>query len=164
MNTSWKTRSKDNTYRHSEAAHAIIFKNHPRCETCETYERESVEEIWSWDPLSDFPEYCKKCRILLNKAKTDFYRDEISSCDSNQLFRTVAKTFRGSSLPTRPAGDDMNEMANSFANFFCSKISNIRNDLDNAPSKDLSGDVSDSCDSTVSVFAPATEDEVRKII
>ena len=65
--------------------------------------------------------------------------------------------------PTRPAGDDLNGIVNSFANFFSSKISNIRNDLDNAPSTDLSVDISDSCDSTFSMFAPATEDEVRKI-
>ena len=111
-----------------------------------------------------FQKDCKNHRKLLNKAKTDFYRDEIASCDSRQLFRKVANMSRGSSHPTRPAGDDMNEIANSFANFFSSKISNIRNDLDNAPSTDLSVDISDSCDSTFSIFAPATEDEVRKII
>lgn len=109
---------------------------------------------------------CKTYTRMLEQAKCDHYRSEISECNDRQLFRVVDKMSRpaAAAAPTLPSYDDAKSLANRFADFFRTKVKKLRDDLDKSSCPEISVDIRDTCDGEFGAFSEVSEDTVRKII
>jgi len=69
---------------------------------------------------------------LIDRAKTGHYKAAISECfgDQSRIFRFIAHLQNVRAKPTLPDHDDIADLCNVFNDFFVTKISNIRNNLD----------------------------------
>ena len=118
-----------------------------------------------------FRELCSIANQLNSQAKLDYYSSKITDCDHDQkAISAVSKKLLGSQnknqLPSHASSQDL---ANKFSDFFLKKIGNIRSSLSLAASADNTRDSSiprhdDATAVTLSMFEPATEEEVLAII
>jgi hypothetical protein len=117
-----------------------------------------------------YREQCKLVNRLLHKAKQDFYSDKIVSCgrDQKQLSRITKNLMGDSGEVTLPSYDSKADLAESFIEFFSSKIANIRSsitsDTDRQPPEDLCANETLFTGQPLTDFAPVSTDEVRKIL
>ena len=114
---------------------------------------------------SSYRKICDEYCLLLKDAKTNYYTELILNCegDSKKLFRVVNSLCKERSVNLLPPHTSPLQLADDFGDFFCSKISRIRDDI-----------VSSSVPSiNISVPSPVvkleslthlSEDTIRKII
>ena len=112
--------------------------------------------------------YRDQCNIyaeMVDKAKSNYHRQQIKDCDQKLLFRQVDKICSGGSEKVLPSYEDAEELANDFANFIEDKIRKVRNKLDNIPTSSTSPshDLHD-CSSSFSKFNRLSEEDIEGII
>ena len=132
--------------------------------------RRQLERKWMRSRLEvDRQEFCKQRRIvnkLVDKAKTAYYSAQVDDCkgDQGKLFKIVNTLLHKSKgrecvLPTRKSD---RELADKFSNYFYEKIQNIRGLF--GPSPDHSSVALEASLHPLSVFEPASEDEIKAVI
>ena len=88
--------------------------------------------------------------------------------DTSMIYRTISHYLDEDSSKTLPSGFDDLNLANMFADFFVGKVDNIRTDIDNDPSVDLSlrsaYHTTYSSNSQFSVFSPLSNQDIVKLI
>ena len=104
---------------------------------------------------------------IIEQAKTLYYSSKVEDCQSSKQLFSVCDHLSGrvksSALPnTHPS----HELPNIFSNFFTSKVSQIRVELDAKSSDCLEIDslINPKLSSSLGSFRPMSEDEIRKII
>ena len=115
-------------------------------------------------------EYKQQCQIvgeLLLQSKTRYYNKVIEENSGNQkrLFQIVRKLLHMKSETQYPSHSSLQNLANAFADYFSNKITQIRSDL-HVLRQTFSVDTQEEHGfaAGLSVFTPATEDEIGKII
>ncbi len=93
-------------------------------------ERRRLERTWQRSRSeSDRVAYraaCRRANALINSSRGDFFRKELNSCvDSRQRWTTVKRLLHSSS-PNKLFDSVDNDLCDRFANFFLSKIANLR--------------------------------------
>ena len=70
---------------------------------------------------------------LILDSKKNFYNDKIDSCagDQNKLFKIIDKIMHNYEEPQLPSHNSLDELVNKFADFFVTKISEIRKQMIN---------------------------------
>ena len=102
---------------------------------------------------------------IVVKAKTSFYSSEISNCsNSKQIFDISNKILGKSQNSPLPTHIPISQLPNSFCEFFISKVSKIRSDLDDLSLGTLSADTVTPCSHVFDHFIPVSEEDVRKTI
>lgn len=106
---------------------------------------------------------------MIYEAKTTYYRDKISNCtDQKQLFKIVESLLHQKGKAKLPSHNSKEQLAQKFNNFFVSKITKIRNDLDSESTDTVNQnsafDNEHDLTSYLEVFTPASEEEICKII
>ncbi|XP_072043096.1 uncharacterized protein [Amphiura filiformis] len=107
---------------------------------------------------------CNTYYRLLLAAKRNYHREQISGRNQQQLFKVVDTITNGKSEPTLPEHDNGKDLADKFADYFTSKVTNIENQLNQSPNNPVYAQVSESCHTQYVTFQPVTEEEVRKVI
>ena len=72
----------------------------------------------------------KTVSVVINCAKTEFYNDKLSNCDSKDMFKIVNELLNKNNR-SLPDCDSSKDLANQFCNFFTNKIEKIRGEVDN---------------------------------
>ena len=110
---------------------------------------------------------------MIYDAKAKYYRDKISSCsDQKELFKIVESLLHQKGKAKLPSHHSKEELAEDFNNFFISKITKIRDDLDSFSTTDnqIASTTADNKHNHANVtsclndFTPATEKEICEII
>ena len=97
--------------------------------------RKRLERKWvSTRLLCDREQYVHQCYVvnsLIVPLKSTYYTDTITEYSSDQriLFKTVGKLLQKSTNKRYPHSSDDTALANSFADFFTSKIDRIHHGL-----------------------------------
>ena len=97
--------------------------------------RKRLERKWvSTRLLCDREQYVHQCYVvnsLIESLKSTYYTDTINEYSSDQriLFKTVGKLLQKSTNKRYPPSSDDTAVANSFADFFTSKIDRIHHGL-----------------------------------
>ena len=74
---------------------------------------------------------------MIYDAKAKYYRDKISSCsDQKELFKIVESLLHQKGKAKLPSHHSKEELAEKFNNFFISKVTKIRDDLDSFSTTD----------------------------
>ena len=103
-----------------------------------------------------------KFRQSLKCARKEFVSKSILECDkdSKKLYKLALSLMGAMKENPLPECDTKEDLANQFAEFFITKIQNIRDKLDSLPVYDHK----DSSPPKLSKFEPLMEEEVRQII
>ena len=115
---------------------------------------------------------------LIKDAKTSHYRNEINQCsgDQGRLFKIISHLQNVKNKPTLPDYDSLQQLCNTFNEFFITKIFDIRSKLDNIPLANttdpvtttdlLDPDLSINCFAgvTLTKFSPVSSDELIRMI
>ena len=94
--------------------------------------RRSAERRWRKTTLTvhrqQYKQHCEEVKELVKKAKADFYVNKINECsgDQKQLFKIVDKLLGREKDHSLPRFIDAKLMAQTFNEFFVTKIANIR--------------------------------------
>ena len=127
-----------------------------------------LEHIWrkSCTQLnrSRYTKQCHFCNRLMNKAKSDFYRNMISNNSDNprQLWNCINRTLHRKASVSLPAHDSTNSLCNSFSKHFKDKITQIHASFPvSASSCNIDFPV---VHHPCTVFKPASLTEVAKLI
>ena len=97
--------------------------------------RKRLKRKWvSTRLLCDREQYVHQCHVvnsLIESLKSTYYTDTINEYSSDQriLFKTVGKLLQKSTNKRDPPSSDDTAVANSFADFFTSKIDRIHHGL-----------------------------------
>ena len=108
---------------------------------------------------------CSVVTNLINSQKSEYYTSVINehSGDQRVLFKTVNKLLQRSSVKRYPPSPDNISLANSFADFFTSKIDKIHCALtEKQVTMGPAPVISSECCAELSNFAEVNLDEVRK--
>ena len=138
-------------------------------------DRRSTEKMWRKSNLTVhkliYKEKCEIVKELIQKSKSKYFLSKITQCEGDQkkLFGIVDSLLgRGKpkQLPTRLGPL---ELAHAFNDFFVSKISTIRENLEvlEPSTSDISFDLSACLHpslQTMSEFSPCSDEEVKKLI
>ena len=135
----------------------------------ERSKRRRLEKLWKSHRTDEshtaYVEQRDYCVYLANAKMKSFYSGMIASTDNqNNLFKTVSKLWNKGKVKTLPenTGTDQ-DLANNFNNYFCDKITTIRDSFDDhCDHSELQFSTSSS--SSLDSFDPATLDELRKIV
>ena len=105
---------------------------------------------------------------LIDQAKADYYRQKIaeSAGDQSSLFKIVDSLLHRKAKQVFPANQSHDDLAKGFGEYFVSKISTIRQNLDEAGSNEPEGlpSVPKFMGAALDTFRPANNDEIRSII
>ena len=131
--------------------------------------RRRLERKWrSTRLLCDREQYVHQCYVvnnLIESLKSTYYTDIINEHSSDQriLFKTVGKLLQKSTNKRYPPSSDDTALANSFADFFTSKIDKIHHGLVERKISVGSSppDVKD-CGAEFCNFAEVTLEEIKK--
>ena len=104
----------------------------------------------------------------MNSKKT-FYNNKVEEASGNQksLFKIVDNMFHNVTEPLLPSHDSVDELVDRFANFFVTKIQNIRDNIQTVNSEinhDTDADLIEGNHALLTTFEPTNHDEVRKLI
>ena len=115
--------------------------------------------------VSLYRKICDEYCLLLKDAKTKYYNELIQGCegDSKKLFRAVNSLRKERSVNLIPPHTSQLQLADDFGEFFCSKISRIREDITSSSVPSINISVP-SPEVKLETFAHVSEDAVRKII
>ena len=116
--------------------------------------------------LCDREQYVNQCYVVINlieSLKSSYYTDIINehSSDQNILFKTVGKLLQKSTNKRYPPSSNDTALANSFADFFTSKIDEIHHGLVERKIRIGSSDVT-VCGAEFCNFAEVTQEEIKK--
>ncbi|XP_072022447.1 uncharacterized protein [Amphiura filiformis] len=78
-----------------------------------------------WLKSKQFKQQCIQYKDLLNKAKNEFHRSQITDSEPKDLFRVVDKLSSPKPEETLPSYDCPKALADSFAQFFVDKVKNF---------------------------------------
>ena len=117
----------------------------------------------------DYAQYEAQCHVvnnLLETSKQNFYREKINEHSGNQkeLFKVLNKLLNRKCEPQYPAHDSTEELANRFVEYFTSKITNIRNDIEQFQKQSLQTTDDIETDAVFKEFEPVGEHEVEKLV
>jgi hypothetical protein len=134
-------------------------------------EKRKKERMWQKTKLTVHKEIyrhqCTNVNKLLVKAKREYYCAKLSDCagDQGQLYRLTRNLMGESSSAVLPASDSPSDLAQSFCDFFSTKITKIRDSI-HSNSTIVSSLAVDSHfeGSPLSGFNPTNEDEVLKLL
>ena len=107
-------------------------------------------------------------KFMFHQAKSDYYHKKIQGCagDQKALFKITNHLMHRSSTPKLPTCSSHEELASRFSAHFVGKIHNIRDSLQavaiNLPPAVVHHD--SACQSSLTTFAPASEEEIIKTI
>ena len=110
-----------------------------------------------------YKECCINYHRLLDQAKINYYRDQLASCNSRELFFKVKKMSYGTLDRVLPSGCEQ-AVANRFMDFFTEKIDNLRNAMKYANYAKVNIEKAEKCKSSMCYFKPLTYTDIRKII
>ena len=118
--------------------------------------------------MSSRLEYISARRAVVSRVtsrKVEYYKQRVAACggDQRKLFALLNGLLHRNSAPVLPPSASDADLASCFSDFFVSKISRIRSELDSAPvnevfSVDFSVNVVMSA--TLSAFQPVRDDTV----
>ncbi len=119
-----------------------------------------------------FRECCEKVKDMVKKAKAEYYVNKIEECsgDQQKLFNIVDKLLGRGKDDALPQFNDARTIAQTFSNFFVTKISTIRTSLSaleetinntKCPPIDC---LLSSSSSKLQSFTPATVSEITEIV
>ena len=102
--------------------------------------------------------------LILDSKKT-FYNDKIDSCagDQKELFKIIDKIMHNYEEPQSPSYNSLDELVNKFADFFVTKISEIRKQVINNSTSNTWTDEKIFSPELLADFHPATENEIKKV-
>ncbi len=106
---------------------------------------------------------------LIQSAKEGYYQEQLELSNNKNVFATLNKLLNNG-IKHLPNFDNLNDMRNSFAKYFDSKVSKIRNDLDEMSCPETSDNPVEYCQSvcnmnvSFSSFAHVSVEEVRNTI
>ncbi|XP_068675718.1 uncharacterized protein [Montipora foliosa] len=131
--------------------------------------RRRLERKWrSTRLLCDREQYVHQCYVVINlieSLKSSYYTDIINEHSSDQkiLFKTVGKLLQKSTNKRYPPSSDDTALANSFADFFTSKIDKIHHGLVERKIR-IGSSPSDVtvCGAEFCNFAEVTQEEIKK--
>jgi hypothetical protein len=132
------------------------------------HERRRRERKWRQSKLvvhhQLYKEQCKTVAKLVLSTKQSYYSDQIGQCGRNQkhLYQITKKLLGDSGKVVLPTHTSPHELADQFSEFFSSKIAKIREDIPDQSSSVLTEKAFSG--TPLHEFAPATEDEVRKML
>jgi hypothetical protein len=131
-------------------------------------EKRRLERKWKQSNLEVhwqiYRQQCKTYNELIKEAQCEHYRDKVKSCDQHTLFKVIDDLTNPSKSLTLPSHEDKKDLANSFSNYFTSKIEKIRLDL-SGPNTTMGVDEDQQvCPTSFSTFSAVTESEVSKLI
>ena len=132
--------------------HRRVVQNHERI-----WKKYKTEETWLAFKIER-----SKFRQSLKCARKEFVSKSILECDkdSKKLYKLALSLMGAMKENPLPECDTNENLANQFAEFFITKIQNIRDKLDNLPVYDHKG----SSPPKLSKFEPLIEGEVRQNI
>ena len=109
---------------------------------------------------------CIKVNDLIFHSKMTFYGDLIDSLgpDQRNLFSTVDKMIHKKAEKLYPSSGVSGNLANDFANFFCTKVTNIRSTLLSETSMNFDYDKTYPIQAELSTFTPVTSENLGKLI
>ena len=103
-----------------------------------------------------YNEICRKYNRSLKATKASYYKRKVEAPNQKQLFKFVDKLFNITCAPTLPKYDSLETLAESFAQFFESKIINLRRDLSVQPVSRLNVELTaEPCRSSLTGFKRA---------
>ena len=110
-----------------------------------------------------YHEICRKYSRSLKATKASYYKKKVEESNQKQLFKFVDKLFNIKCAPTLPKYDSLE--TESFAEFFESKIINLRRDLSVQLVSRLNVDLTaEPCRSSLTGFKPISGNELKNII
>ena len=138
-----------------------------RMKTVKTQRRRLERKMRKTKLLSDVSLYRKICDeycLLLKDAKTKYYNKPIQDCegDSKKLFHVVNSLCKERSVNLPPPHTSPLQLVDDFGEFFCSKISRIREDITSSSVPSINISVPSPV-AKLESFAHVLEDAVRKI-
>ena len=101
---------------------------------------------------------------LIDDAKTTYYRDKLTSANTKEVFSVIHELLSPRTTQQLPPAGTTLELANSFIDFFHSKVSKIRTELDQlkvGPPPPLANKV---FEFKLESFLPITEPDLHKLI
>ncbi len=133
--------------------------------------RRKLEAHWRTSQLEIdrqiYVDQCRKVDDMCDAAKTIFLQNKICDNQGNtsQLFKITDKLLHKKMPEKLPSHSSLEELCERFVHVdnFADKIIKIRTNLESIRNAQQSPDP-ETCQSVLDDFAPATEDEVRKII
>ncbi len=105
-------------------------------------QKRKLEKLWRKTNLTVHYEMYrnekKNMQTLIAKSKTSHYKSKIGECSGNQaqIFKVIAHLQNIKAKPTLPLHENLDELCDTFNDFFVSKIVNIRSKLDQIPLSD----------------------------
>lgn len=141
---------------------------------CAKQERRAAERRWHSTGLHVHQDIFRRMRCTVNDlivhAKQDFFHEKLSDCSGNSkmLFKTVDSLLHRKKQTILPSHESAKQLADKFANFFTQKVSRIHNSLVQSQAQ-MAGTDNPGAEDQPSVcklssFAPATKDEILKLI
>jgi len=136
----------------------------------EKKKRRQLERVWRRTKCSldrdRFKEQRGQVNNLIIKSKTDFFLSKITECGQDQkaLYRVVNQLLHKRNTPKLPEYDSLQEMLESFSEYFVTKIQTIRTKLDNETPMNLVHTGQRASSATMCNFKEASIMEVKKII
>ena len=134
--------------------------------------RRRTEKKWRRNPTESTREQFRKARNsvtnFIQSAKIAYYNESIANCkgDQKKLFNIINTLLHRKNEPKLPSGP-MNELVNSFSNYFITKIATIRDKINQSLLSSQPVLCSSTCAPESCCFEKFTlveEDDVRKII
>ena len=133
--------------------------------------RKQLERKWHNSKLEIDRQIFKSQRLvvtnMINQAKAKYYENQILQCKGQKdVFKVVENLLHQKGNAKLPSHTCQKELAQRFNDYFVTKISKIRQDLDVIPTSStyiLPNVISDNPTSLES-FMPATEDEIYKLV
>ena len=133
--------------------------------------RRRLEHKWLKSSLTvDWLAYKEQSQVvndMIFTSKQTYYNDKVDSASGDQrsLFKIIDNMFHKTPEPQLPSHDSLDTLVNQFADFFVSKINKIRHEIKVDISEVISSEKSnEDIQFTLDNFAPATLEEVRKLI
>jgi hypothetical protein len=132
--------------------------------------RRKLERKWYETRLEIYKQiYRQQCQVinrLIKRAKQAFYKEKVSSCnrDPKALAQITSQLLGQKNSTDLPDANCNCELAEKFSTYFTSKIKSLRDDLDAQPSDPIAEPPSAFAGTIMDVLAPATEDEIHKLI
>lgn len=112
--------------------------------------------------------YKDKCDIynnLLDSSKTNYYKEKVQRYDQKHLFKFIDNLLKVKKSPVLPKQfESLQSLTNRFAQFFNSKIANLRSELSNNVPSSLTVDIMEHCASSFTEFKTVSTETTRRVV
>lgn len=99
---------------------------------------------------------------MIDRAKSAYYREKLTAADSKETFKIIHNLLSPPKEQQYPVAASTLELADSFIDFFHTKVAKIRSELDKLSI--ASQPASLACEHKLSAFHPVTAAELQKLI